>query len=643
MRVSPFRSSVVLAFAVAACSPEAPKPVAPIPANTEPKKSAPAIVEDRSPVEEPNNIVARAHAQSLRSIVKSVRGYLPASAPALDPRTIVHELGDGTLDRIVDVDKPADIAVVLPEQGQSGKPPMPIAALAFGVEDGLDIAAAVKESYDVEVRPGGIQALVTRGMKTSRCVVAPALGPAKHRLVCALEGDPMVLAPWLARGVTRAPEPNFPLHAEVEVARIRKMFASDLEKGRIVMRGEVANEIKTGFAEIDRVFKTWAKAAVDEAFDLLDDLDRVTLDVALPAEGAQPTLSMAFGATKSWLARMMLAGGDTPGAASKVLGKMPGDSAWLAGFSRATPQSDALAQPLQTALKDLVDAAASEFKWPGKDRDAALEVVKTLFPAAADTTFVSGYAGKVELPANTPPARGIGKPLAQAFLSKTFSVSTVERDTKASIALGKALAAWAVKPSFAQTYRTLTGERMTVKVAVKPITAKGLPKGSFGQHFDLDLGVVEQSETTEAKGGKKAKPKEASVAKLGFDSIIVPEGTSRSWVGFSQNLGDGELWKKLQGAMSGTTNAPLSSIPGYEFATSGTPTGGALMTVDATVKSFDTKGAKANELLSKLPDGGHSALSWRITPSKPPKSTTEVAAFIPRDLISGIFLAFTRY
>jgi len=220
-------------------------------------------------------------------------------------------------------------------------------------------------------------------------------------------------------------------------------------------------------------------------------------------------------------------------------------------------------------------------------------------------------------------------------------VSVVERDSKAPIALAKALAAWATKPSFSQTYRMLTHEKMSVKASVKQITSKDLPKGAFAQRFDLDLGMLEKPDE-QAKGGK-SKPKETSVAKLSFDSIIVPDGNARSWVGFAQNLGDAELWKKMQGAMAGSSSAPLSSIPGYEFATSGAPTAGALMTVEGTVRSLDTKGKKGNELLAKLPDGGHSALSWRVSPSKPPKAVSEVAVYVPRDVISGVFLAFKHF
>ena len=179
---------------------------------------------------------------------------------------------------------------------------------------------------------------------------------------------------------------------------------------------------------------------------------------------------------------------------------------------------------------------------------------------------------------------------------------------------------------------------MTVKVAVKQITNKELPKGSFAQHFDLALGVLDQGDVKD----KKKAAKETPAAKLTFDSIIVPDG-ARSWVGFGQNLGDSELWKKLQGAMSGSTSGALSTLPGFEAATTGTPTAGMMMTVDGTVRVLDTKGKHTNEMLSSLPDGGHSALAWRITPSKPPKAVSEIAALIPRDVVSGVFVAFKRF
>ncbi len=632
------RASSVLfvLLSLSACGPAGPPPSTPVAAKPVTPPPAPKIVEDRSPAEAPAGLVMQGHAIALRSLARSARAYLPASAPALDPRKIVSSMGDGSLDRIVDVDKPADIAMVLPEQGKPGKPPMPNIGFAFGVEDNADVIGAMKGSYRVEVRAGGVQELIPNGGTKGSCVVAPAIGPAKHRLICAVEGDVMPLVPWLARGVTRNPEPTAPLHVEVDVARIRKTYATEIEKGRAIARGEMASEIKTGFTEIDRVLKTWAKTAIDEAFDLVEDLERLNLDVALPTEGVQPTLSFAFSGTKSWTARMMLAGGDSTGGPSKTFAKLPSDNAWLAGWSRATPQSDALITPFQTALKDLVDAMASEFKWPAKDRDLALDIVKNLFPAAADMAFVSGNMGRVELPANAPKAYGFARSFSEAFLSKTYSVSVVERDAKPSIALAKSLAAWLVRPSVVETYRKLTKDRMTAKITVKPLTNKDLPKGAFAQRYELELGVLP---TDEPKKG--AKPKVDWINKLSTESIIVPEGSTRSFVGFGQNLGDGDLWKKVQTAMTGSGTA-MSAAPGYPFVTEGNPVTAMLMTVDGTVRSFDKKGKFSNEALPKLPDQGKSAFAWRVSASKPPKAQAELTAHIPRDAIAAVYMWLVR-
>lgn len=589
------------------------------------------IAEDRTPAEAPAGLVMQAHGAAPRSIARSVRAYLPANAPALDPRQLIAEFGDGALDHIVDVDKPADVAMTIPEQGtKPGKPPLPNIAFAVGVEDNADIAGVLKGVYTVEVRPGGVLELIPIGSKTGRCVVAPAIGPAKHRLICALEGPVAPLVPWLARGVTRNPEPASPVHVELDVARVRKVYQVELDRAKAVARGEFASEIKTGFTEIDRVLKTWAKAGIDEAFDLLEDLDKLTLDVALPAEGAQPSLGFTFASTKSWSARLLLAGGDAPaGTAPKTLGKLPADGAWLAGYSRATPQSDALITPFQTALKDAVDALASDFKWPKGDHAAALDLVKALLPSAADTSFVSGNMGKIDLPDSAPKSYGIGRAFAEAFLHKTFTVSVVEREAKAPIALAKAFAAWIVRPSVVEMYRKLTKDKMTAKISVKPLKSKDLPKGSFAQTYELQLGV-----NPEDKKGKVDW-----VAKLSTESVIVPEGATRTYVGFGQNLPDGEVLKKVQAAMAGASGS-LSTVPGFTFVTDpGSVTGG-MMLVDGTAKMFDKKSNKVQAILAKLPDQGKSAFGWRVTAQKPPKAVAEIAVHIPRDAISAGYLMF---
>jgi len=633
---------LLLSLGVCACGPAeaAPPPVtaaAPKP-SVEPKKAP--IVEDRTPVDAPPGLVVQAHTIGPKALVRSLKTWLPANAE-IDPRALVSEIASTTLERIVDIEKPADVAVQVHEK----KDHEPRFAVAFAVEDGLDVVAAVKQNYRAEVRPGGVLELVPNSGGKAHCVVAPAIGPAKHRLVCTQRGeDPMILAPWLARGVTRKEAPASAARVEVDVAALKKTYSSELDKGRAFARGDLASEVKTGYDALDHALKGIVKSLADEVFDTIEDLDSLTLDATAPAEGAQLSLTTAFSGTKSWTARLMLAGGDTPSPANPRLAKLPGDGAWLGLFIRGNPQHDALIAPIQTAAREVISALATDFKWPAKDRELALEVVKLAFPASADTAYVGGNLGRVEWPEGAPKPYGdFARFGSSAMLSKNWSISVVERDPKIPIALAKAFFAWAQKPSFADTYRALTKDRLAIKVTSKPIANKDLPKGSFAQHGEIELSVPEKSaEAPKAKGKPAPKATKATaLVKLVSDTIVAPDGNGRAWIGFAQNLPEGDLWKRLSGAMAGTGGGLLGGKPGFDFVVAGTPTSGGLLAIDGFAHTF-VHSRKTDDLIAKLPDQGKGAFAWRLTPSKPPKSTAEFSLLVPRDAIAAAYIAIVR-
>lgn len=635
----------LLSLAAAACGPaEAPKPPAPVAAkpSAEPKKAA--IPEDRAPAEAPAGLVLQGHLKGLKTATKGIKAWLPPNAE-IEPRALVTELTSSALERIVDIDKPADFVVQVREKGDKD----PGMAVAFGVEDGLDLESAVKETHKIEVLPGGVRRLVPNNGSKPRCVVAPAIGAAKYRLVCGRPGDdPLPLTPWLARGVTRKEEPASTARLELDIATVKKLYGNEIEKARAFARGDLASEVKTGYAELDRSLKTIVKALADEMFDALEDLDALTLDAAVPADGVQLSLTTAFSGTKSWFARAMLAGGDLPPGAPR-LAKLPGDGGWLGFFSRGNPQNDALVAPIQTAARDLVVALATDFKWPAKDRDLALDVVKLAFPASADTSSVSGHQGHVTWPEGSPKPYGdFARAAANAMLAKTWSVTVAERDPKGAIALAKAFYELAARPSFGATYRALTHDMLSIKVTSKPLAIKDLPKGSFAQRAEVEMlqsaepkGVVEEKPAKgKAKPAPKPKGKDTPLVKLVSETIIAPEGTGRTWIGHAQNLPDGELWKHLSAAMGGTGPA-LGARPGFDFITTGNPTSGGLVTLDGFLRTF-VHGHKSEDLLGKLPDQGKGAFEWRVNPSKPPKSNAELAVLLPRDIVAAIYLAATR-
>lgn len=645
---APLLAAFVLSACATACGPSEPPPTTPAkPVASVTAATPPPPPEDRSPAEAPAGLAMQMHFAAPQAIADALAGYAPFAKAALEPRAVVRELPSGkALEKIVDVDRPVDVAMLLPPEGTDVDTP-PEVAVAFGVVDGMDIDTALKGTLYTEYTTGGVRRLMRTGSgKRTPCVIAPALGPSKHRLVCAVEldtrSDPMRLVPWLARGVTRAPESQAAMRMDIDVAAVKKRYGQSLDKLRAQARAVASAEIRVGHAETDKVLKRLAKDLVDETFDVIDDLDSVSLEATTPKEGIATRMALAFSGNKSWTARAYTLDGPTGAPAS--FGKLPSDGVWLASWSKGNPQHDALLQPWQAAARDLVEAASADFKWPAKDKDLALDVVKWAFPSSADSAAVHGHLGQVEAPKEAN-LWGDARRVAHALMRKTFTLGVAARDAKASIALMKAFGAFVARPAFAQTLKSLTRDRLAIKVTTKDATPKGAPKGSFGQQYAIDLTSLESPSMPEAvdekgKAKAKAKPKgkETPLGKLMASALAVPDG-AQTWGAWGQNVSLDDLWARLSPVMTGG-GTPISSNPMFAMATEGNATSGGMMLLGGLVRSVAEKQEKVEAMLAKLPDGGKGGFVWRAANTKTPKPMGETFVFVPRDAISAIGLLF---
>lgn len=668
---SPLLGALVLALSGVISCGGGDTPPAKTAGSSPPSRARRPIVEDRSPVPRPKGLLAQLHSVGLGPSVRAVMPYLPPGVPKVDPRALAEVLTsmNASIDQVVDtaqmidVDRPIDAAVLLEVPGGAREPQF-AAAFAVGLLDGVDLDALLEaRGTRVEIAPGGVRRLfpdpekfgIARDHveKSSRCVIAPAIGATTHRLICAYDGDPLVLAPWLARGVTREPDGSA-FHVEVDVAAARNLFASELENYRAKAKAIAAPELKLGWPNLDRVAKKLGVALIDEIFDFAEDLDAYAFDLDLAKEGPRFTATSTFGSSKSWIARAALAGGESPRPAPQAFGRLPAKDALFAIFGRATPETNALIQPLQSAVADLIDAAAADFQWPAKDRAAALEVVKFSFPTAADVATVSGMdfqrladevKSKKDAIVKDDDAKRDAQSMLKDFLSpSSFGISVAEREAKVSIDALRALATFASRPSFAKTITTLAKGRVKFDLKVREVSPKGLPKGSFGQRWDFAVALPEHGaagatpNAPAPKGGKKGEPplpKFGPPTKFYSEFLVAAEG-ARTWTGYGQNLPEGDLSRRLQAALSGT-GPTLSQQLGFELATQGTPASGGLVIFEgATQTLLATNEPAIKEFVEALPDRGRGAFAWQGGATKPPRKTAESVIFVPRDLVAVV-------
>ena len=630
-----------------------------------------ATPEDRTPVDPPEGLAVQLHVAAPKTIVHALKGYFPSFASQLDARVLAAQvIGAPVLAQLLDIDMPVDAAVLLqPGKGTDGLH----LAYAFGVEEGVDPIARLKGAFKLEPRAGGVMRLVPAhaakwddpdlGNFRGECWITPALGPAKHRLVCSPEGiasgDVALLAPWLSRGVTRREAEATTAKLEVDVVALRKVFEEDLRQAHDELASESGRWMKIDRAETDKVLARLTKALVDEAFDLVGDLDAVTIETTLSPSGAQASVRSTFGRSVSWIARAALANADGIGKAPKALGALPSEGAWYAAFANASPASDALVQPIQNALLQLAEATAIDDGWPSKDKDAALELVRLLFPRAADAVAVAGEA-KPEATtgeSNVAAMTDTSSTAARLGNRRSWSLGIVQRDAKPSIDLAKAVAALVTKPSFAATIKKLMRDRGSFKIGVKPLTDKQLPKGAFAQTYDCTLSMLEYApyvvaEAPVASSGTpkpkpKAKPapkepkeKEKVVAHFRIDDVIAFDA-GRTFVAWSQNEGPAPLIARLNDAMKGTSKDPWSARDGFSAFADTSAASGALIAIDGLARFIASNPARATSWLADLPSGGRGTFSLMTTSAKAGAGgTSTTSSFLSRDALMGTLELF---
>jgi hypothetical protein len=347
-----------------------------------------------------------------------------------------------------------------------------------------------------------------------------------------------------------------------------------------------------------------------------------------------------------------LAHADGAGAAPKTLAAMPGEGVWFAGFAHAGPSSDALVQPWQQAALQLVEAAAIDFAWPAKDKANALEIVRLLFPHVVDSVGVMGTPKGPTVVTSEADLWGDAKEVARFLKKSAFTISEADRDAKPSLDLAAAIAAFASKPGFAAMLKGLTNDKLSIKVTTKPITSKSLPKGSFGEAYELQLfDLRKKSDPVEVvapgqpppppppptvKKPTTEKPKDTLLGKLTACNFVIPDGP-RTWVGWSKNEPSEDALARLLSAVKG--NSPLTlaqgSPAGYAFMTAQNASSASIFTLEGFARSLVPDPDDLAQFLSKLPDGGSAPLGTRTTATKVGSGgTAELAALLPRDVVA---------
>ncbi len=394
----PFRSSapsslrvgsiVTLAGILTACSPPEP-PKVPIVATPKPLEVTPEAPIDLAPVPEPKNILAVgriAHAEESSKLLANWSGFpVPSASEAL------RAAGAVDVASVVDFGKPIDFVARL--EGNVRSP-----SLSFVVSVplvSLEEARAKLQSHKMTPMANGM--IKVHGLGASEgadeedstakvCVLSPAAGTAKARILC---GDPSgieALAPYALRNLGAQPVApgDADFHVEVRASSIRNEVAGMRRLLPAVVGGFLDNKNGVGAAAREVV-----EGAIGDLADFAVDSEKVTLDITATPEGARATARYAFKSSEATTTKLLVAGADRVGPPPPALLRLPGDvdfAAW------AAPSDKALLERPRKLLSALLDESL-EGKMPVADRRALVDafVTKTLPLAEGGWVFGHGY------------------------------------------------------------------------------------------------------------------------------------------------------------------------------------------------------------------------------------------------------------
>ncbi len=372
-------SSALLTFAsaVACGAPKsAPGPTDP---NAVATSAAPTTGDDNpdlSEVSAPEDLVFVARWRSPAVTVDTLLAWtnLPLDWRSLMDRALPAK-AKGAANTVFALDAPVDLAVTLGARTMAEPEPQAVIAVGLqSVEAGVRFAEAMGE--DVEDLGRGVFAVGGGGELD--CVIAPATGPAAARLVCSDEESAVdALLPYVTRGLPHETLSQSDLHLELRVAPIRKSYGPLLQQAAELQIPFLLRELSLDDPAFDRSLASAVGGITAEVIALLDDVEKLTLDLELTEKTQH--LDMAFAAefrgTKSWIAQGVA---DAPGRARIAPPQYWSLPATASAASYQAPPNPDRMRPVRETAADLADSLLSHQKLPaGLRRDVRYLVEST--------------------------------------------------------------------------------------------------------------------------------------------------------------------------------------------------------------------------------------------------------------------------
>ncbi len=640
-------------FIGAACGGAPVAPQAPASSGAPAAGPPVALAPDLGAVAPPAGLVVSGQLPHLEASLGTVHGWTQLPMPQSEQITAI--IADDALGALVALDQPIDFAVAVVGAGARLTT---MVAVSAAVRDLEQAKTSLSEKH--KLTPGDNGALLIHGLGHSprraddadddgrdgddghACELAPAFGAATTRLVCAW--DPKALAalgPWLTRGATRQTS-TYDAHVDVRMQPLKPTIMAEKRLFSLLLGTVLGGRLGLSGA------RDLTQAIGADVADFANDLDTLSLDVALSDPGAAATMTLKLSGPSSAIGRLALANADRNGPPPAAFWQMPGD-ADFAFFDRGIDAND-LAHGRDLALKVVTDRLAEDGLKDADSHAIADALGKILTPAPmvfasgidADAARKALAAEKALGPAADPTARrDASRASAQALLG--WRVVEIDEAATVRVDAMKGLALAFARPGVDAAYRAKGGGPAPKVVAARMPKEGTLPKDA--QHFEIDLPLPEPAASSAGKG----KPHAAGSSKpLAIDVFIVPDGT-RSWIG----MGDGTLVvSKLSAAIVGSGDTlrarpELGVLKDASLGAAGFFTGRGVPELGEQMAAIfggdPGRGAELFETTAQLPHQGVTPVPFTLTAQSGAAGTVVATMQVSRGTVDDVLVTVLKH
>ncbi len=388
---------LVLSSAVACGAPKSAAGPSDATAVTTSGSSTGAADTEPAPVATPEDLVFVARWRSPGATVDTLLGWtnLPLDWRSLSDRALPSQ-AKGAATTVFALDAPVDLVVTLGAQNMAE--PEPQAVFAVGLQS---VEAAVKfaETMGEEVEDLGRGIFAVGGGGDLECVIAPAAGSAAARLVCSEEATAVdELLPYVTQRLPTESLSDSDIHMEFRIEPIRNSYGPLLRQQAELGIPYLLKELSFDDPTFDRALANVVRGVTREVVALVDDFDKLTLDVQLTpdTEHLEMTLAAQFRGTQSWIAQGIADAQNRSSVAPKEFWGLP---AAASAASFAGPANPDRARAIREATANLFDSALAHQKLPPRLREDVRYLVENWGTSRAVRIAVQGPVPSSPAPA----------------------------------------------------------------------------------------------------------------------------------------------------------------------------------------------------------------------------------------------------